>query len=58
MRRIKKKPRFYADEDFPTQAVEIMRDVGLNVVTAVDAGKRDTLTRISLPKPSDRAESC
>jgi predicted nuclease of predicted toxin-antitoxin system len=39
-RQIKKKPRFYADEDFPPQAVEIIRDVGLNVVTAGDAGKR------------------
>jgi predicted nuclease of predicted toxin-antitoxin system len=40
MRQKRKKPRFYADEDFPARAVEIIRAVGLNVVTAEEAGKR------------------
>ena len=40
VRQRKKKPRFYADEDFPAQAVEILREVGFNVLTAEEAGKR------------------
>jgi len=40
VRQKKKKPRFYADEDFPPQAVEFIREVGLNVLTAEEAGKR------------------
>ena len=39
-RQKQKRPRFYADEDFPTRAVEIVREVGLNIVTAREAGKR------------------
>ena len=39
-RQRKKKPRFYADEDLPKQAVEILREVGFNVLTAEEAGKR------------------
>jgi predicted nuclease of predicted toxin-antitoxin system len=40
LRQRKKKPRFYADEDFPAQAVEILREVGFNVLAAQEAGKR------------------
>jgi predicted nuclease of predicted toxin-antitoxin system len=39
-RQKKKMPRFYADEDFPPQAVRIIREVGLNVLTAAEAGTR------------------
>jgi hypothetical protein len=39
-RRKKKKLRFYTDEDFPQQAVEILREVGFNVLTAEEAGWR------------------
>ncbi len=36
----KKKPRFYVDEDVPHQAVEILRELGFNVLTAEEAGRR------------------
>ncbi len=39
-RRRKRKPRFYADEDFPMEAVEMLREWKFNVLTAEEAGKR------------------
>ncbi|MDQ5827943.1 MAG: DUF5615 family PIN-like protein [Chloroflexota bacterium] len=39
-RAIKRKPRFYVDEDVPTLAVEILREWEFNVLTAEEAGKR------------------
>ena len=35
-----KKMRFYADEDFPPKATEILRDWGFEVLTVQEAGKR------------------
>jgi predicted nuclease of predicted toxin-antitoxin system len=39
-RRQRTKARFYADENFPQQAVVILRERGLDVLTAQEAGKR------------------
>lgn len=39
-RRRKAKARFYADEDFPTSAVELLRNAGLKVVTVQELGHR------------------
>ena len=36
-RRRKAKPRFYADENFPAQAAQILRDMGGRVLTANEA---------------------
>lgn len=36
----KAKARFYADENFPTIATNLLKGAGLDVVTAHDAGKR------------------
>src|SRR5215213_3500206 len=36
----KRRLRFYIDADVPQQAVEILRERGLNVLTAQEAGKR------------------
>jgi hypothetical protein len=33
-------PRFYADENFPTAAIEILRRLGANVITVRDARRR------------------
>jgi predicted nuclease of predicted toxin-antitoxin system len=38
--RRKAKPRFYADENFPTIATEILRQRGANVLTVQDAGRQ------------------
>ena len=58
-RQTKKMPRFYADEDFPPQAVRIIREVGLNVLTAARRpGRGGTPTKTSLPKPRGRAGYC
>ncbi len=38
--RTKKKLRFYTDADVPTQAVEILRELGFNVQTAEEAGRK------------------
>ena len=37
-RRRKAKPRFYADENFPSSAVQILRHTGARVVTAQEVG--------------------
>jgi predicted nuclease of predicted toxin-antitoxin system len=37
--RRKAKPRFYADENFPTQAVKLVRAKGVKVLTAKEAGR-------------------
>jgi hypothetical protein len=34
MQQRKRKPRFYADEDFPMEAVKILREWKFNVLTA------------------------
>jgi predicted nuclease of predicted toxin-antitoxin system len=34
------KPRFYADEGFPAQAVEVLREWGARILTVQEAGKR------------------
>ena len=34
------RPRFYADENFPTAAIEILRRLGANVITVRDARRR------------------
>jgi predicted nuclease of predicted toxin-antitoxin system len=39
-RTIKRKPRFYVDEDVPSLAVEILREWKFNVLTAEEAGRR------------------
>ncbi|MGD0293436.1 MAG: DUF5615 family PIN-like protein [Terracidiphilus sp.] len=36
----KAKARFYADENFPAQATNLMREAGLDVITAQEAGNR------------------
>jgi len=34
------RPKFYADENFPTTAIEVLRRLGANVITVRDARRR------------------
>jgi hypothetical protein len=43
------KPKFYADENFPVQAVSLLRGMGAKVTTALEVGEVSTQTRIMPP---------